>query len=559
MVSTEEDCFTPFQTSIAEYTLPERFTFPFYYDPHPLSLLAAKELQEHIENQTEWKHDFWEAEKEGDWVIGKMFGVLVVRNKENQIGYLSAFSGKLANSNHHRKFVPPVYDLLSEDGFFLKGMAELDAMTLEINKLEEAPEYLASITHLEKEKETSIDQLEEKKAAVKAAKKERKIRREKEKKLLTEEAAQVLEKELVRESIEGSYQLKKLTKYWKERIAKSQEKLDFFKAKIDALKKKRKNGSAALQNKIFDQYKFLNQAGEVKTLADIFQQYIPISGSGECAAPKLLQYAFQHQMKPISMAEFWWGQSPNSEIRTHRNFYPSCIGKCKPILGHMLEGIEMDENPMLKNPAIGKELTIEYEDEHLLVVNKPTEFLSVPGRNIRDSVAERMKQKYPEATGPMIVHRLDMSTSGLILIAKDLEIYKYLQHQFIHRTIKKRYVAVLDGILEETEGVINLPLIPDWNNRPRQMVCYENGKPAQTKYKAISHNNQQTRIYFYPITGRSHQLRVHAAHPKGLNLPIVGDDLYGTKKDRLYLHAEWIEFQHPATKERMSVEAKAEF
>jgi len=284
-----------------------------------------------------------------------------------------------------------------------------------------------------------------------------------------------------------------------------------------------------------------------------------MGGSGECAAPKLLQYAFQHKMKPLAMAEFWWGQSPKSEIRKHQNFYPACIGKCKPILSHMLAGMNIDENPLLKNPAEGKEIDIVFEDEYLLVVNKPAEFLSVPGRNIQDSVANRMKEKYPEATGPLIVHRLDMSTSGIMLIAKSLEVHKFLQAQFIKRTIKKRYVALLEGIVSEEEGTVDLPLRTDWNERPKQLVCYESGKPAQTNWKVIDRKNKQTRIHFFPITGRSHQLRVHAAHPLGLNIPIVGDDLYGKKNERLCLHAEWIEFQHPISREVMSVEIEAEF
>ena len=303
----------------------------------------------------------------------------------------------------------------------------------------------------------------------------------------------------------------------------------------------------------------MNQAGEIKSLLDIFQDKIPIGGTGECAAPKLLQYAFQHKMKPLAMAEFWWGQSPKSEIRKHRNFYPACIGKCKPVLSHMLEGIEMDENPLLKNPAEGKEIEIIFEDEHLLVINKPAEFLSVPGRYIKDSVAQRMKDKFPEATGPLIVHRLDMSTSGIMLIAKSLEVHKFLQSQFIKRTIKKRYVALLEGIVSEEEGTVDLPLRADWNERPKQLVCYDDGKPAQTKWKVIKRKNQQTRIHFFPITGRTHQLRVHAAHPLGLKLPIIGDDLYGTKSDRLCLHAEWIEFLHPISREVMTIEVEAGF
>ena len=260
------------------------------------------------------------------------------------------------------------------------------------------------------------------------------------------------------------------------------------------------------------------------------------------------------------MAEFWWGQSPNSEVRQHKQFYPSCKSKCEPILmGHMLQDLEMEENPFIMNHAEGKDIEIVYEDEVMLAINKPTEFLSVPGKTISDSVYARIAAKYPDATGPLIVHRLDMSTSGLLLIAKDEETYVKLQSQFIKRTIKKRYVALLDGVLKEKEGFIDLPLRVDLDDRPRQLVCYEHGKQARTNWEVIEVKNNQTRVYFYPISGRTHQLRVHASHEMGLKTPIVGDDLYGTKANRLHLHAEQLIFSHPITKEIITVSTSADF
>lgn len=552
-----ENCFTHFKSPISNYSLPERFTFPFYYEPHPLCLLAAQELQNHIETQTEWEYDFGLVEEKPDVIIGKMFGVLVVQNVQNEIGYLSAFSGKLGESSHHSKFVPPIFDAWQEDNFINKGMDELNLINLEIKKLEGLPEFIACVEVMEKDEILAATQIEAQKNQLRINKKERKIQRQNQREILSPEEFEKINKVLNQESINGKKELKRLVEFWENRISQNQINIDQF--QIEALKENRKTKSANLQKNIFDQYQFLNQAGEIKSLLDIFQDQTPMGGTGECAAPKLLQYAFQHKMKPLTMAEFWWGQSPKSEIRKHRNFYPACIGKCKPILGHMLEGIEMDENPLLKNPAEGKEIEIIFEDEHLLVINKPAEFLSVPGKNIKDSVANRMKEKFPEATGPLIVHRLDMSTSGIMLIAKSLEVHKILQAQFMKRTIKKRYIALLDGLVAEDEGAIDLPLRTDWNERPKQLVCYESGKSAQTNWKVIERKNQQTRIHFFPITGRTHQLRVHAAHSLGLNMPIVGDDLYGTKSDRLCLHAEWIEFQHPISREVMSVKVEAEF
>ena len=554
-----ESCFTHFQSSILGYALPEKFTFPFYYDPHPLCLLAANELQHHIETQTEWEYDFGLVEEKPDVIIGKMFGVLVVQNEKNEIGYLSAFSGKLGNSSHYSKFVPPVIDVWKEDNFLNNGMEELNMINQEIKKLESLPDFRASLEVMKKDQLLADTQIEAQKEGMRNRKKERKLIRQKEKESTSPEDFEAINKGLNQESINGKKELKRLLEFWENRMTQNQKKVDQIKTTIDTLKLKRKNKSARLQKKIFDQYQFLNQAGEIKSLLDIFQDKTPMGGTGECAAPKLLQYAFQHNMKPLAMAEFWWGQSPKSEIRKHRHFYPACIGKCKPLLSHMLKGIEMDENPLLKNPAEGKKIETVFEDEHLLVINKPAEFLSVPGRYIKDSVANRMKEKFPEATGPLIVHRLDMSTSGIMLIAKSLEVHKFLQSQFIKRTIKKRYVALLEGIVSEETGTINLPLRTDWNERPKQLVCYENGKSAQTNWKVIERKNQQTRIHFFPITGRTHQLRVHAAHPLGLNLPIIGDDLYGKKNERLCLHAEWIEFLHPISREVMSVEVEAEF
>lgn len=291
------------------------------------------------------------------------------------------------------------------------------------------------------------------------------------------------------------------------------------------------------------------------------------------------------------MAEFWWGDSPKNEIRHHGYYYPSCKGKCEPILQHMLQGLEVDENPLLNPVHEEEELEIVFEDEWLLVVNKPAGMLSVPGKaEDRDSVYHRLKKKYPEATGPMIVHRLDMATSGLLLVAKTKEVHQDLQAQFANRSIKKRYVAVLDGIVlsERTgnTGRIELPLCLNPLDRPRQMVSSEHGKEAITEYQIISESERitsksentfnesnridelersinesrkYTRIIFYPLTGRTHQLRVHAAHPEGLGCPILGDELYGKKADRLYLHAEYIEFRHPIYGDILCIQKEADF
>ncbi|NOQ14457.1 MAG: RNA pseudouridine synthase [Methyloprofundus sp.] len=557
----QENHFTHFKESIDSYPLPELFTFPFYYQPHPLCLLAAKELQSHLETQQQWQHNFG-ITGDKETAIGKMFGVLLVQNKSGEIGYLAAFSGKIAGKNQLPKFVPPVFDMLAEDGFFMAGQSEINRISEQIKHLEQNPQIAELETLLKAERDASLLHIKAHRERMIEGRKSRKFRRITAEKELHADDFLQFKDQLGKESIQAKNQLRDLTIYWDERVQTAEQNLQQCTAKLSALKKQRKELSASLQQKLFDQYRFLNVKGIAKSLCDIFKdtaQLTPPSAAGECAAPKLLQYAFKWGMKPLAMAEFWWGESPKSEIRKHLNFYTACHGKCQPILGHMLEGIKMDANPLLSNPAAGKTLEIVYQDEVMLVINKPPEFLSVPGKNIEDSVYLRIKQSYPRATGPLIVHRLDMSTSGLMLIALSKEAHKSLQRQFIKRTIKKRYVALLEGLLKGDTGIIDLPLRLDLDDRPRQLVCHEHGKPAKTQWKVIERKNNQTKVYFYPITGRTHQLRVHSAHLKGLNMPIVGDDLYGNKANRLHLHAEYLEFSHPVTRELMSFQLDAKF
>jgi tRNA pseudouridine32 synthase / 23S rRNA pseudouridine746 synthase len=550
--------FQPFKTSISGISLPEKFTFPFYYEPHELSSIAATELQSYLETQTNFEHNFGLRENQEGLVIGKMFGVLVCQNQEGEIGYLWAFSGKLAGVNQLNYFVPTIFDMLQEDGFFRKEEEILNAINRQIEVLENSAELQTQKSLLEKTKTEALIDIQNQKNKIKRLKVERDKKRKTLSNLSILEIEQ-LELELSEESKKESILLKKMTKYWNFQIENAQKEVNLLLEEINQLKEERRVKSGALQQKLFSEYSFLNQFGERKSIGEIFNNNPP-AGAGECAAPKLLHYAFEHHLKPIAMAEFWWGQSPKSEIRKHKQFYPACKSKCEPILlSHMLKGLEMEANPFQENPAEGKNIEIIYEDEVLLVINKPEEFLSVPGKIISDSVYQRIKELYPNATGPLIVHRLDMSTSGLMLIAKDEGTYVKLQSQFIKRTIKKRYVALLDGILEADEGFIDLPLRVDLDDRPRQLFCYEHGKPAQTKWEKIEVRNNQTLVYFYPITGRTHQLRVHASHELGLKTPIVGDDLYGTKANRLHLHAESLTFEHPETREQMTISVEANF
>ena len=330
-----------------------------------------------------------------------------------------------------------------------------------------------------------------------------------------------------------------------------------------------KQMSQELQLWLFRQYQMLNARGEVKDLVEIWQDYhrsprirnkypLPPGGTGDCCAPKLLQYAYQHGLKPVCMAEFWWGASPVGEVRHHGHFYPACRSKCKPILDFMLQGLDVEHNP-LEQPQQDTVLDTVYDDRWLTVLNKPSGMLTVPGKALEDSLLTRYQAAHPEAHGPIVVHRLDQETSGLVIFAKDKATHKALQQQFEQHTVSKRYIALLDGLVMQDEGVIDLPLLPDVDDRPRQRVDHEHGRPAVTRYRVLERNDGVTRIGLEPLTGRTHQLRVHASHPLGLNCPIVGDRLYGRAASRLMLHAQSITFAHPATGETFSLTCSPDF
>ena len=493
-------------SNFEQISLPERFTYPFHYTPHPLCVQAAEEVQAYLHGRTDW-HDELQQ--------GKMFGVLIVRTPEGKIGYLAAFSGNLAGSNHHDYFVPPVYDLLNPDGYFKQEEARISELSTVIQS--EAKNL--GNTHVD--------------------------------------ATEILRSDAPLDDNDDN-------------------------TNIERLKEERKQRSIALQQWIFRQFRLRNARGEEKDIEQIFEETArrnPPAGTGECAAPKLLQHAYLQGYHPLAMAEFWWGNSPKGELRHHGHYYPSCRHKCEPILGFMLQGLEVEPNPLLTSLTDPTLLETVYEDEYLLVVNKPAGMLSVPGKTGQASVLTILQERYPDATGPILVHRLDMATSGLLLAAKDKDTHALLQKQFEGRTVKKRYIALLDGIPQgkDPKGFIRLPMRPDYDNRPLQMVDFEYGKPAVTRYVILNEvkdlksaseciqilraalNDNYTRIAYYPETGRTHQLRVHSAHPDGMDCPIVGDPLYGQAADRLYLHAEALEFRHPITNKTMKIKKEAPF
>ena len=537
-----------FTTSISDIPLPERFTYPFCYTPHPLCVMAAEEVQNYLSKQSDWQEELSQ---------GKMFGVLIVQTEDGSIGYLTAFSGILAGKNIHPYFVPPVYDLLQPQGFFKIEEENISAINRRIHRLKEDKKYIDLRSNLTQTTQSAQDALSIAKIQLKEAKDKRELLRK------TGQLDAKEEADLIRESQFQKAEYKRLERSWKDKIASLQVEAGNWEKQIQELKAERKVRSAALQQQLFEQFRMLNYRGEAITLCDIFEQTVhktPPAGAGECAAPKLLQQAYLHHWKPIAMAEFWWGNSPKNEVRHHGYYYPACKGKCEPILRHMLQGLEVEANPMQQEAERGNEkLNIVYEDQWLLIINKPAGMLSVPGKERQTSIYDLAREAYPEAEGPMIVHRLDMATSGLLIIAKDKKTHQHLQAQFKNRSIRKKYIALLDGIVPEDEGTIELPLCPNPLDRPRQMVDTQYGKPAITYYQVLERTDKYTRIAFYPHTGRTHQLRVHAAHPSGLHCSIIGDELYGKKDKRLYLHAESIEFTHPVNGQSMCITEKADF
>ena len=585
---------------------PRQFTYPFCYEVDPLAEAASLELQRYIADA-----DLMSTEKG----CGKMFGVLVVEYEDEsgalQRGFLAAYSGLLGGRNDWPYFVPPVFDAQQPDGHFKRMEREISAINREIAAIEHDPEYLQSVEQHEQTKKRLQAEVDAFKAEVDAAKVRRDARRKSGEPLSEEEQA-----EMIRESQFMKAELRRRRKAMEQVGSTLTTQHSTF---LKSLQRKRKQMSDELQRWLFAAYRMLNAKGEERDLIDIFREYthaMPPAGAGDCCAPKLLQYAYLHHLRPVCMAEFWWGESPASEIRHHLHHYPACRSKCLPILTHMLKGLDVAPNPLAQKRH-SAEPRVLYADEYIMVVDKPAGMLSVPGKaesvrsEFSDSAnisveeyfanlqlptnsqlpteqftigeADNSKLKIQNSKFLKAAHRLDMDTSGLLVLARTEQAYVELQRQFASRETVKRYEAVLSGVPTQNSKLktqnssaqpsgcleaISLPLIADINDRPRQRVDMEHGKPALTLYnivevRAVDANTAvayttkkvdkgRTLVHLYPKTGRTHQLRVHCAHPLGLACPILGDPLYGTERaDRMYLHAAELTFRHPVTDETM--------
>ena len=596
---------------------PRQFTYPFCYDVDPLAEAASLELQRYIADA-----DLMSTEKG----CGKMFGVLVVEYEDEegalQRGFLAAYSGLLGGRNDWPYFVPPVFDAQQPDGHFKRTEREISAINREIAAIEHDPEYLQSVAQHEQTKKRLQAEVDAFKAEVDAAKVRRDARRKSGEPLSEEEQA-----EMIRESQFMKAELRRRRKAMEQADSTLTTQHSTF---LKSLQRKRKQMSDELQRWLFSAYRMLNAKGEERDLIDIFREYthaMPPAGAGDCCAPKLLQYAYQHHLRPVCMAEFWWGESPASEIRHHLHYYPACRSKCLPILTHMLKGLDVAPNPLAQKRHTAEPRVL-YADEYIMVVDKPAGMLSVPGKaesvrsefsdsaniSVEEYFANNSKLKIQNSKFLKAAHRLDMDTSGLLVLARTEQAYVELQRQFASRETVKRYEAVLSGVPKHivggygipavaianscshlyfygqglrqecrsllrlepfaiqfakySSGCISLPLIADINDRPRQRVDMEHGKPALTLYnivevRAVDANTavayttkkvdkRRTLVHLYPKTGRTHQLRVHCAHPLGLACPILGDPLYGIERaDRMYLHAAELTFRHPVTGETM--------
>lgn len=531
--------FHPLHTGV---TPPPRFTYPFCYEPHPLCLMAAAEVQEHIARAGGWRA---EADR------GKMFGVLVVARADGALGYLAAYSGQLDGRNDLPFFVPAVYDMLRPGDRFKTGEAAIETLSARIAALE-ADEGLAGarrrLDSVRREGSGAV-------AAYRALIAEAKLRRN----ALRAERGDSAE--LTRESQHQKAELRRLKRRWAEAEGEAQRAVEERLQAIGRLKAERRRLSDGLQRWLFSQFRMLNARGQERDLNDIFEAETggaPPAGAGECCAPKLLQYAYRNGLRPLCMAEFWWGGPPRTELRRHLHYYPACRGKCLPILRHMLQGLDVDPDPLADDD--GGRLDTVWEDASLAVVAKPAGMLSVPGNTGRRSVFSILGGRWGDGCAPLMVHRLDMDTSGLLLVAKTEEAARQLRAQFEARSVRKGYVALLDTTrLDPPEGRIALPLRPDPLDRPRQVVDFRLGRQAVTSYRLLSAEGGRVRVELHPVTGRTHQLRVHCAHPLGLGAPIVGDPLYGRRGPRLLLHAASIEFVHPDTGRRMTFRFEPEF
>ncbi len=538
--------------------LSKTFTNPFAYTPRQECIEAAEVVRRHLrERHREWADELSR---------GKMLGVLVCKDSQGHAGFIAAFSGTLGGKVAHEWFVPPIFDYCADGGTFKIEENKISNINAKISKIEN-DSLLKSDERLMREMQIrATEEIAAAKAAYSKNKEERRKQRG---------SAPERKEELDRQSQFEKAEIRRLAIRWRQELAAIESRIDERKDTINKLKEERTRRSNILQRWLFSKMKPHNANGQCSSVWDIFHAFThttPPSGTGDCCAPRMLNYAFANGLKPISMAEFWVGASPKGEIRIDGQFYPSCQPKCAPLLKWMLA--ESKYAPCKSNEDFApkhsssdicdpreNDLIIVYEDEWLIAANKPAGLLTVSENDGADTLTKRVLASHPNISGSGYVHRLDQPTSGIVLIAKDKETHKRMQSLFERREVSKRYVAILESRPKSKQGVIDLPLLPNVDDRPRQKIDFLRGKKAVTRYEIVEteDDTQRTRIHFYPETGRTHQLRVHAASPLGLGCPIVGDNLYGHFGPRLMLHADKVEFIHPYIGEKIVITCPPDF
>jgi tRNA pseudouridine32 synthase/23S rRNA pseudouridine746 synthase len=541
------DAVTYFDPQPAASEVPVRLASPFAPGPpHPLARRAAEELRSRLRRgELASKFELSSLDEPGR---GKMFGVLAVAAPDGRIGYLCAFSGMLGEHWLVEGFAPPLFDPAARDAFWPAGQAELYALEDRHTELTQGAEPVslrARLAELTGRHSTAA-------AELRARHDENRRRRHDARRQLAEETLADDERRaalhaLGQESRADNSERRQLELAHQQERAALKSALRALDARRAELEHFRAERSRQLWRQIAHSYVIPNARGEVRTVAALFAPEPPPGGAGDCAAPKLLALAYRHHLRPLALAEFWWGAPPFTGERRSGEYYPACHSKCGGVLPYMLEGLEADPAPPREEASDTKqELRLVHEDPWLLVVDKPCGLLSAPGRHdsLRDSVLVRLRRRFPDSHRPLLLHPLDSEASGLLLAARDAETLAALQRQFSQHEASKRYAAWLDGHVSGEHGLIELPL---------------HGKRALTEWRVARRSGTQTRVTLVPHTDRTHQLRVHTAHPLGLGAPIAGDRLYGGDGPRLMLHAESLTFTHPRTGERLELKCPAPF
>lgn len=543
----------------AASALPTRLPSPFAREPHPLARRAAEELMADLRAGLAANAGL---DAPGG---GKMFGVLVCRRPaDGAVGYLRAFSGMLGGRWAVDGFAPPVFDATARDAWWPASeveLAVLEAQRADLADRADAQAARAALADVTARHAAESEALRARHAANRAGRHAARAARGTATAAATGTATAFAPDTtaasgaaLDQASRADTAEKRELRARHAAERAAAAAPVRALDAALGALAAARAEKSRGFLARIHAGYALTTFRGETRALRDVFAPDAPPGGAGDCAAPKLLAHAQRLGLRPLALAELWWGAPPATGGRLAGAFYPACRGKCGPLLPALLDGLPTDLAPQFGGgPIAADEPRTLLADAHVVVVAKPCGLLSVPGRGgaLRDSVLARLRARDPDATGPLVVHRLDLDTSGVLLVARDPASHAALQAQFARREVQKRYIAWLDGDLAADAGTVDLPLRVDLDDRPRQLVDAVHGKPAVTTYRVLARAGGRTRVELSPRTGRTHQLRVHCA--VGLGAPITGDRLYGTPADRLELHAESLAFAHPSTGERVEV------